>query len=265
MTATRLDALFAACRAEGRPAFLPFMTAGLPSPETSPAMYEAMADADGFEVGIPYSDPLMDGPTIQAAGQRSLRGGTTLAVGLDIVRQVSERTRKPTLVMTYSNVVFQVGPQSFAARIAEAGASGLIVADLPFEEAAPVQQAVEAEGLGMVLFAAPTTTDERLERLAAARPAFVYGVAEVGVTGEREKSGGRAAAMVERIRAVTDRPIVLGVGISTPSQARALAPLADGIIVGSALVREVLDAPDATTAARRLTATSGALAAALRP
>ncbi len=147
--------------------------------------------------GSPIPIPSWTVRPSKSAGQRSLQQGTTLAAGLDIVRQVTERTGKPALVMTYSNVVFQVGPEQFASRIAQAGASGLIVADLPFEEADPVQRAVEAEGLGMVLFAAPTTTDERLARLAEAGPAFIYGVAEVGVTGEREKSGGRAAAMVE--------------------------------------------------------------------
>ncbi len=262
----RLDLLFAEVRAADRSALLPFMTAGLPDPKTTVGLFEAMAQAgaDGFEVGIPYSDPLMDGPTIQAGNRRALAAGLTLARGFEIVGRVVEATDKPVLVMTYANPVFRLGPEVFAERCRLAGASGVIVADLPLEEAGPVQAAVEGEGLGMVLFVAPTTSDERIERIAAAGPVFIYGVADLGVTGERPDGGRRAENLSARVRAVTDLPLVLGVGISTPEQARALRPSAEGIIVGSALVRRVLEAADPGTAVASVRGAVGELAEALR-
>ncbi|MDH3306938.1 MAG: tryptophan synthase subunit alpha [Acidimicrobiia bacterium] len=264
MSAERLAALFEAVRAEGRAAFLPFMTAGLPTPEDSLAIFESLEGADGYEVGIPYSDPLMDGPTIQEAGQRALAAGTTLTSALELVERLVTSTNKPVLVMTYANVVFQVGPARFAERVSASGASGVIVADLPFEESRPVQDAIEDAGLGMALFVAPLTGDDRIARIAGARPAFIYGVAEVGVTGEREVSGGRAIDLSQRVRAITDVPLVMGVGISTPQQAAVVGSHADGVIVGSALVRKVLDAPNVAEAAAAVRSLSAALAASLR-
>lgn len=266
MSATRLAELFATVRREGRPALLPFLTAGLPDVESSPAMFAAMAaaGADAFEVGIPYSDPLMDGPVIQAGSARALAGGVTLQRGLEVVEKVAADTRRPVLVMTYANPVFRVGPAEFVRRAAAAGASGLIVADLPLEEAGPVMEAARAAGLGMVLFAAPTSDDRRLAAVAAAAPAFIYGVAEMGVTGEREAASGRAADLARRVRKVTDLPLVMGVGISTPQQAAGLRGLVDGVIVGSALVRRVLESGGPEEAAAALAAAVGELAAALR-
>jgi tryptophan synthase alpha chain len=263
MSRVRLEKMFAECERQGRPAFLPFMTAGLPDPDNSVEMFLAMESADGYEVGIPYSDPLMDGKTIQEAGRRSLGAGTTFAIGLEIVREVAEKSDKPVLVMTYANVVFQVGPERFASLVSDAKASGVIIADLPLEEAFEVKTAIEASGLGMVLFAAPTTDEDRLKKIGSADPVFVYAVAEMGVTGERERSGGRALGLAERLRAVTDRPLVFGIGISTPDQAKALAPYADGVIVGSALVRLVLEAETPKAASEALAAASEALARSL--
>jgi tryptophan synthase alpha chain len=242
------------------------MTAGLPGPETSLDMFRAMADAgaDGFEVGIPYSDPLMDGPTIHEAGLRALDAGTSLDGALRLLEQVGAATSKPSVVMTYVNPVMRVGVDRFAARAAAAGASGVILADLPAEEAAGFQSAFASAGLGLVLFVAPTTGDERLAAIAAARPMFLYGVAEVGVTGERTVASSRAEGLSKRVRAITDLPLVLGVGISTPAHAARAAAVADGVIVGSALVRRVLDAPDATSAASALHDAVADLAGAVR-
>lgn len=265
MSAEQLRSMFAGRRAQHGTALLPFMTAGLPDPGHSVEMFEAMAaaGADGFEVGIPYSDPLMDGPTIQEGGARALAAGVGLEEGLEIAGRVAARTGLPVLVMTYANVVVQAGPDEFARRAADHGVSGVIVADLPFEEAGPIKAAVERAGMGMVLFAAPTTTDERLRRIVDAEPAFIYGVADLGVTGERVEASSRAVELADRIRALTDNPLVMGVGISTPAHAEAIAGSADGIIVGSALVRRVLEATTPAAAADSLSEAVGAFRAVL--
>ena len=246
MSRKDLDRLFARVKQEGHTAFLPFMTAGLPSPEQTVEAFVAMAEAgaDAFEVGIPYSDPLMDGPTIQLASARAIEHGMTLRGGLEILRRVVDATGRPSLAMSYANPVFRLGPGEFSRRAADAGASGLIVADLPLEEASPVIEATERAGIGLVLFAAPTTHDERLLRIAARDPVFIYGVAAMGVTGERDKVSDVPRQLAIRIRAATDVPLVMGVGIGTPEQAAALTPHVDGIIVGSALVRRALESDD---------------------
>ncbi len=265
MTAERLGELFATTRAERRAALLPYLTAGLPDPSRSLEMFAAMAEggADGFEIGIPYSDPLMDGPVIQQAASRALAAGTSLDVGLDLVGHIVAATGKPALAMTYVNPVLRIGAARFAARLADAGASGAIIADLPFDEAEPIRDELAERELGLVMFAAPTTDDARLRRLAAARPLFVYGVADLGVTGERAQVGGHVADLARRVRLVTTAPLVLGVGISTPEQAAALGPLADGIIVGSALVRRVMEAASVDEAAESLRAAVADLRSAL--
>lgn len=233
-------------------ALLPYLTAGLPDVDSSPDLFAAMAGAgaDGFEIGIPYSDPLMDGPVIQAASSAALAAGVDLDAALGVVEAVVKRTGVPTLAMTYANVVFRVGPDEFCARLAATGASGIIVPDMPVDESAPVREAAADHDLGLVLFVAPTSSDERIEKVAALDPVFIYGVAEMGVTGERRESGGLAPDMTRRIRAVTEVPVALGVGISTPEQAAAAGEIADGVIVGSAIVRRVLEAETPEAAAR---------------
>lgn len=263
MSRAGLDELFTTVRAEERTAFLPFMTAGLPSREQTVDVFVAMAEAgaDAFEVGIPYSDPLMDGPTIQEGSLRAIERGMTLREGFEVVRRVVEATGKPSLMMSYANPVFRVGPDEFTRRAGDVGAAGLIIADLPLEEAQPVAEAAADVGIGLVMFAAPTTHDERLAKIAATDPVFIYGIAEMGVTGERDTASSRAPELAERIRARTDNPLVLGVGISTPDQAAALAPHADGVIVGSALVRRALADDDPVA---DIAEAVGSIAAALR-
>jgi tryptophan synthase alpha chain len=262
----QLTTLFETVRAEHRTALMPFMTAGLPSEVTSVDLFQAMATAgaDAFEVGIPYADPMMDGPTIQAGNLRSLQGGMTLAGGLEIVEAVAGRTGKPVVVMTYANPIHRIGPGEFARRCRDAGAAGVIVADLPLEEAAAIKDPIEEAGLGMVLFAAPTASDQRLQAIAASQPVFIYGIADLGVTGERKGSRDHARRLADRIRATTTLPLVMGVGISTPEQAGSLASRADGVIVGSALVRRVLEAPDHRTAIADVGRAVRELAGALR-
>ena len=246
-------------------AFLPFMTAGFPTPAVSADLFMAMADAgaDAFEVGIPYSDPLMDGPVIMQASQVALAAGTDIRVAFEIIEQVASRTGKPVLAMTYANPVMQVGWEAFVEKLASAGAAGIIVPDLPLEESGPVRTAASSRGIGVVQFVSPMSNNQRIDAVAAADPAFIYGVADMGVTGERPSTSAHTQALSERVRDRTAAPLVLGVGISTPEQARAVRALADGVIVGSAMVRRVLDADSFTDAARSLSEAAAAFAAAL--
>lgn len=250
MSGSALGDMFRAARQEGRPVFMPFMTAGIPSRDRSVAVFQelAAAGADAFELGIPYSDPLMDGAVIQAASARALDAGMTFLDGLQLAGAVASTTGKPVIVMTYVNPILQAGPETFAAEAAALGIAGVIIADVPFEEAKPIQSALAEHGVGLALFVAPTTSEERLRAIAEAEPTFIYAVADLGVTGRRDEVSGHLAELVRRIRAITSIPVVLGVGISSPEQAGLAAGLADGVIVGSALVAEVLDTGSPSTA-----------------
>lgn len=261
----RVEQLFRATRARSGSALLPFMTAGLPDPSRSVAVFEAMAaaGADGFEVGIPYADPLMDGPVIQRGSDQALAAGTTIETALEVIGSVATMG-KPVLAMTYANPVFRRGVDWFCQRLAEVGADGIIVPDLPVEESASLRAAAARHGIGVVQFVAPTSDEERVAATIAVEPLFVYAVAEMGVTGERSEGSGRLGPLIDRIRAVSSVPVVCGVGISTPEQAAAAAALgADGVIVGSALVRRILEAPDFDQGREAVSAAVAALAAAL--
>ncbi|MFP5332331.1 MAG: tryptophan synthase subunit alpha [Acidimicrobiia bacterium] len=266
MGADHLRQMFAATKAEGRAAFLPYLTVGLPTPANSVSMFEAMAaaGADAFEIGIPYSDPLMDGPVIQRGSEVALEAGTNLDTALGLAAEISALGR-PTLAMTYVNPVFRRGVDTFCGALADAGVDGIIVPDLPVDEAGPVLKAAHRHGLGTVLFVAPTSDDARVRAVAAAEPVFVYAVAEMGVTGERGEASSHVTSLADRIRSVTDAPIVFGVGISTPDQAKAAAAVGDGIIVGTALVRRVLESATPDEAADKLREAVAEIAAALRP
>lgn len=252
---THIRAAIEAARAEGRGVLFPYLTAGIPTIEESIEIFAAMADAgaDGFEIGIPYADPLMDGPVIMEAGERALATGITVEAALEVVSGVVERTGKPVLVMTYVNPVLRHGIEEFMAKAAAAGASGVILADLPVDESGPFAEAARSVGLGMVAFAAPTSGMERLGQVAALDPVFVYAVAEVGVTGERREASTRTGALADQIRSISDAPIVFGVGISTPEHAAAAAAAGDGVIVGTAIVRRVMEAPTSEDAIESLT------------
>lgn len=266
MSRQALVDLFATCRREDRAALMPYMTAGLPTPAESARLFVAMAEAgaDAFEVGIPYADPLMDGPIIQAAGDRALAAGSGVEAALDVLAEVVAATGKPSVVMTYVNPVLRMGIEAFADRVQQAGGSGVIIADLPVDEAGPFAAAFGSRDMGLVLFVAPTTTDGRLERVLDADPPFVYGVAEIGVTGERAVASSHIGSLAARIRHHRQVPVVAGVGIATPDQARAVAQHVDGVIVGTALVRRVMEAADAAAAEQALRAAVGDLARAVR-
>ena len=232
------DPIAAAFSAHGkRAALMPYLMGGFPDPQTSlsAALAAADAGADLLELGIPFSDPLADGPVIHAAGTAALAAGVTPHAVLGLCEQIA--TRVPVVLMVYANIVLTAGASAFALKAASAGASGLIVPDLPHDEADEVRAACDAEGLALVPLVAPTTTPERIEAIGADARGFVYVVALTGTTGERDEIQEGLAQTVERVRASTDVPVAVGFGISTPEQARSVAEQADGVIVGSRVVR----------------------------
>lgn len=239
--------------AKGRAALMPYLMGGFPDVPTSLAIGEAYIDggADLIELGVPFSDPLADGPVIHAAGTQALENGTTIDDVLTVCAQLSQRV--PVIMMMYANLVLARGADAFARRLADAGASGLIVPDLPLEESDEVLAACDAAGLALVPLVAPTTPDERLARIGARARGFVYTVSVVGTTGERVALSDTFGSLVTRTKAVTDVPVALGFGIGNPEQAaQAAAAGADGVIVGSRLVRAAAEADDPAAAVRAL-------------
>jgi tryptophan synthase alpha chain len=220
-----------------RAALMPYLMGGYPSIEESVSAGLAAADAgaDLLELGIPFSDPLADGPVIHAAGTDALAAGATPHLVLGVCEQLA--TRVPVVLMVYANIVMTAGVEAFALRAATAGASGLIVPDLPHDEASELRAACDAEGVALVPLVAPTTTPERIAEIGADARGFVYTVSLTGTTGERAELPPGLADTVARVRAATDVPVAVGFGISTPDHARAVAEIADGVIVGSRVVR----------------------------
>jgi tryptophan synthase alpha chain len=246
-----------------RAALMPYLMAGFPTLEHSVAIGEACvrAGADLLELGVPYSDPLADGPVIHEAGTRALAAGASVGGVLEVARRLAPSV--PVVLMCYANMVFAPGAQAFVERLARTGACGLIVPDLPLEEAGGLRQACDAAGLALVPLVAPTTTPERLREIGAGARGFLYTVSVVGTTGEREALQGRFAQVVERAKASTEVPVALGFGISTPEQARQAADAgADGVIVGTRLVRAAGESEDPAGAVGALV---GELAAGLAP
>jgi tryptophan synthase alpha chain len=234
---------FAKARAEGRAALVGYLPAGFPTVEGSVAAIRTIAESgcDVIEIGLPYSDPVMDGPTIQAAAQQALEGGVRIRDVLRVVEAVAE-TGVPTLVMTYWNPVERYGVDRFAADLASAGGAGLITPDLTPDEAQPWLDASAEHDLDRVFLVAPSSTDERIRYTVGHCRGFVYATAVMGVTGARTATSDLAGPLVARTRAVTDLPVGVGLGVSDGDQAAEVASYADGVIVGSAFVRKVLDA-----------------------
>lgn len=241
-----IDDLFARVRAENRAALVGYLPAGFPDKETCIAAIQAMVEGgvDLVEVGLPYSDPVMDGPVIQAAAERALAAGTRISDVFDVVR-ASAATGAPTVVMTYWNPVERYGVERFAADLAAAGGAGLITPDLIPDEADEWLTASEKHGLSRIFLVAPSSTDARIGYTAEAASGFIYATAVMGVTGARDTVSSAAPALVERVRAHTDKPVGVGLGVSTGAQAAEVAKYADAVIVGSALVRCVDDGLDA--------------------
>lgn len=235
---TSTTPVIAAARAEGRAALIGYLPAGFPDIAGSVAAMRTMvaAGCDVIEVGFPYSDPVMDGPTIQAAAQQALEGGVRTADVLRTVEAVAA-TGAPAVVMTYWNPVERYGVERFAADLASAGGAGLITPDLTPDSGAEWIAAADAHGLDKIFLVAPSSTDERLSMTTAACRGFVYATAVMGVTGARESTSELAGPLVRRTRAVTDLPVGVGLGVSNGKQAAEVASFADAVIVGSAFVR----------------------------
>lgn len=250
-----IAAMFAQAEDENRAAFLPYFPVGYPTYDTSLDVITALAEAgvDGFEIGIPFSDPLADGPTIQVATQIALENGITVVRCIQAVRDLRARgVTQPMLLMGYLNPLLAYGPERFVTDAKNAGASGIIIPDLPPEEAHLFSAACVREGLALVFFLAPTSNAGRIALVAQRASGFIYVVSVTGVTGARTELPPGVADFIAQVRAQTDQRLVLGFGISQPEQARSMNGLMDGFIVGSALVRT---AGESVAAARDLAAT----------
>jgi len=234
----RYQKLFARARREGRPALIAYVMAGDPDPQTTVAVVRALgeAGADAVELGIPYSDPLADGPTIQAAGQRALAGGATFEGVLRVFDDVGAAGGPPLIAFGYANPIERYGHARFADRLAAAGALGAIVPDLPFEECHGLRDELRARGLGLTQLVAPTTPVERAASIASMSDGFLYVVSRMGVTGAFGIDVAPVVEQIKRLRGVTDLPLAVGFGISKPEHVEAIGSVADGVIVGSALI-----------------------------
>jgi tryptophan synthase alpha chain len=234
-----LESRLRASRSAGRKLLVPYVMGGMSADWLDSLRAVAASGADAVEVGIPFSDPMIDGPVIQQAGKVALDRGTTPE------RVLAELSRAdigvPAVVMTYFNLVFRAGCNRFAMRLAQAGVSGAIVADLPLEEAGVWCEEGDRAGISTVLLIAPSTSTRRAARICERSRGFVYGIATMGVTGEREHLSSTATALARRLKELTERPVCIGVGVSTPDQAAQVCADADGVVVGSALVRRLLE------------------------
>jgi len=238
-----LTRTFAALRKAGRRAFIPYVTAGDPEPANTVEVMERLADAgaDVIELGIPFSDPLADGPTIQAASWRALKRGVDVERVLGWTHEFRQRRDTPVVLFTYLNPILRYGARRFHSEAVAAGAAGLLITDLPVGEDDEVEGILGSGGLDLVRLVAPTTAEARLRSLLASARGFVYYISRTGVTGERDDTRTELATEIEGLRRHTALPIAVGFGISTPEQAASVAAVADGVIMGSALVRTLAE------------------------
>jgi tryptophan synthase alpha chain len=256
MATTRITRRFDDLRRAGDLGLVAYLTAGDPTLEATERLVAALAEAgaDVVELGVPFSDPLADGPTIQRASERSLRSGTTLAGVLGLVRKLRQKTEVPLVLFSYFNPVLQMGLSTFADEAAAAGADGVLITDLTPEEADEYRHAVASRGLDTIFLAAPTSTDTRLVRIAESSTGFLYLISRTGVTGAREALPEDLPALVRRARRVTSLPIAVGFGISLPGHVSILGGLADAAVVGSVLVEEIERAASVDEAASAVAA-----------
>ena len=242
---TTLEDLFAKVRVENRAALIAYIPAGFPTQEGCKRVIQAFIDGgvDAIEIGFPYSDPVMDGPTIQAAADQALSQGTGAAEVFDALKCATDRG-VPAVVMTYWNPIERYGVEKFAQAIHDNGGSGVITPDLTIEESAQWKVAVEKSAINPIYVVAPSTTDSRLEQVTSRCDGFIYAASLMGVTGTRTSVSSGAADLVARIRKSSDTPVAVGLGVSNREQAKGVAAYADGVIVGSAFINKLLEAPD---------------------
>jgi tryptophan synthase alpha chain len=252
MSADRLRTRLAACKAAGRPALIAYLTHGDPSPAATADIVIAAADAgaDVIELGVPFSDPSADGPVVQAAMERSLAAGGSLPGALDVVAAVRARgCEVPIVLFGYYNPLFVYGVERFAARAAEVGVDAVLTVDLPIDELDELRTPLAARGVDVIPLIAPTSTDDRIARVRALDPPFVYYISLTGVTGAALAGSTVDPARIDAIRAATRAPVAVGFGIKTAADARRVGKLADGVVVGSAIVQRIADAPAGGAAA----------------
>jgi tryptophan synthase alpha chain len=248
MTTERLDNCFARLKAEGRAAFVAYVMAGDPDPDTAFRIMSGLpgAGADIIELGMPFSDPMAEGPPIQRAAQRSLKQGFSLAKTLDVARRFREADQTtPIVLMGYLNPILSRGFERFAREAAECGVDGLIVVDTPPEESDPLADELDKAGVSLIRLATPTTDDKRLPTVLRRTSGFVYYVSVAGVTGVKEADAEAIRPAVERVKAASQLPVAVGFGVRTPERAAAVAKIADAVVVGSALVDEIAAALEA--------------------
>jgi tryptophan synthase alpha chain len=263
---SRIPGRFAQVKREGRAAFIAFISAGDPDVDTSLALLRQLpaAGADIVELGMPFTDPMADGPAVQASSLRALKAGASMIRTFELLRRFREGDRDtPIVLMGYFNPIHAYGVARFAADAAAAGADGLIVVDLPPEEDAVLRGPARQHGLDLIRLVTPTTNDARLGQVLNGASGFLYYVSITGVTGTKSFETDRVRASLARIRKVTDLPIAVGFGVKTPEQAAAIAAIADGVVVGSALVSRIADIPKGQ-AAQKVLELAGILAAACR-
>jgi tryptophan synthase alpha chain len=254
--ANRIDQTFARLRERGEKALIPYVMLGDPDVATTEALASAAASAgaDLLEIGIPFSDPLADGPVLQRSAERALAQKVTLADALALVRRLRAKIQIPLLFMTYYNLIFQYGDERLANDAAAAGVDGLIVPDLPPEEAAPLETAARAAGLHFIYLIAPTTPPARIKLIAKRGGGFLYYVSLTGITGSKLPALDEVDRSVQAIKRVTDLPVAVGFGVSTPEEAGRIARVADGVIVASALIKRLHAQPDPESRLAELTA-----------
>jgi tryptophan synthase alpha chain len=253
---TRISLRFAELRASGELGIIAYITAGDPSLDATYKFVLALAEAgaDVIELGIPFSDPLADGPTIQRASERALKAGTTLPGVIELVRRLRQSSQVPLILFGYYNPIFQMGVEKFAAAASSAGADGVLVTDLTPEESVDYRCVLAAHHLDTVFLGAPTSTDERLSAIAAVTTGFLYLISRTGVTGAKDALPDELPALLRRTRAITNLPIAVGFGISLPGHVAVLGGLADAAVIGSALVSEIENAKSVDAAATALAA-----------
>ncbi|MFE3557742.1 tryptophan synthase subunit alpha [Streptomyces sp. NPDC059193] len=261
-----LSDTLAKAKSEDRAALVAYLPAGFPTVDGAIEAVKAViaGGADVVEVGLPHSDPVLDGAIIQTADDIALRGGVKIADVIRTVREAHEATGAPVLVMTYWNPIDRYGVERFTAELAAAGGAGCILPDLPVQESALWREHADKHGLATVFVVAPSSKDERLATITAAGSGFVYAASLMGVTGTRASVGAEAKELVGRTRRTTDLPVCVGLGVSNPEQAREVAGFADGVIVGSAFVKLLLDAPDLPTGLAAVRSLAGELAEGVR-